>query len=312
MAVRRWVGFGLTVTAALALRLYQATVAILPRHHARQPICDSAVAVRILVTSEQHLQRVGSDRRLLALLHSLRSLHAQVSMLVRTRKCGSCTHSPSIPELCRLLGSATHEAVPLVDNGKPVPPGPALYEYGGTRSFASLLHAAAFDLLLVGLWFWYDPQPSFAELLLPVARANGGSSEDGGGGVDGELQGGEVEGGGARRRRSTRARSPLIALLSDDAHAERARRLAVEETHNGRGRGYRTQVRAPYERHTNAIRMPSERHLVAVRFGRLLWVSVICRLTVTFTRGRVLPTRRRVTLGRGSAHCTQRQTRFTT
>ena len=163
-------------------------------------------AARVLVTSEQHLQRVGSDRRLLALLRTLRGLNAQASLLVRTRRCGQCRHDPPIQELAALLGSTSSTAVMLQPGERPAAP-PAIYEYGGSLSLVALLDTAAFDLVLVGLWFWYDPQPSFAELLVPVIRAHA-ESIAGNAGVQG----------------------PLIGVLTDDAHAERARRLAEEET----------------------------------------------------------------------------------
>lgn len=176
-------------------------------------------AARVLVTSEQHLQRVGSDRRLLALLRTLRGLNAQASLLVRTRRCGQCRHDPPIQELAALLGSTSSTAVMLQPGERPAAP-PAIYEYGGSLSLVALLDTAAFDLVLVGLWFWYDPQPSFAELLVPVIRAHA-ESIAGNAGVQG----------------------PLIGVLTDDAHAERARRLAEEETDPRRKHAFRTQTR---------------------------------------------------------------------
>ena len=123
---------------------------------------------------------------------TLRELGAEVSLLVRTSKCNNCTRSPPTAVLRKSFD---------------------IFEYGGSDALAALLDASAFDLVLVGLWFWYDPQPSFAELLLPVLRAHA----DGGGG-------------------------PLVALLSDDAHAPRARRLAHEEYDSSRERAYLTQA----------------------------------------------------------------------
>ena len=180
----------------------------------------SAAALRVLVAHEQHLQRVGSDRRLLALLRSMRSLGVEVSLLVRTAKCSSCTRSPPTATLARLLGARSTVAHRLQPNATTLEAPPAIYEYAGTQSVIALLHRSRFDLFLVGLWFWYDPQPSFAELLLPVLHAHAGWSE-------GHLA----------------ATRPLIALLSDDAHAERARRLGDEERDADHARAYRTQAR---------------------------------------------------------------------
>jgi hypothetical protein len=187
----------------------------------------------VLVTSEQHLQRVGSDRRLLALLQLLRVHAAQVSLLVRTRKCNRCTHSPSVAELSSMLGSPHKEAMVLREDMEPAMP-PAVYEYGGSRALLRLLHLASFDLVLVGVWFWYDPQPAFAELILPTLRGFASS-------VDVEAAWPAAQDGGVwtpppqktasepPERREPRVARPVIGLFTDDAHSERARRLADEE-----------------------------------------------------------------------------------
>lgn len=174
---------------------------------------------------EQHLQRVGSDRRLLALLQSLRrSPQIEVSLLFRTATCANCTRHPSTAKLSQLLGSSSAEAVPLRSGVDAVAP-PAIYEFGGRGSLLRLLRLARFDLILIGLWFWYDPQPSFAEILVPIIRAH----------VDGQSE-------WAEPKRGWNAR-PRIALLADDAHAERARRLGLEETEGERRAVYATQAR---------------------------------------------------------------------
>ena len=169
-------------------------------------------ATRVLVAHEQHLQAVGSDARLLLLLQQLRQLGASVSLLVRAAT-GSARRHPPTHEIAELLGAANLSAVPLGRGGVPVAArAPAVYEMGGGRAFQQLLRHEQFDLVLVGLWFWYDPQPSFAEMLVPlvagVVRRAGAEAR--------ERVGGATGGG------------PLVALLCDDAHSERAARLQHE------------------------------------------------------------------------------------
>jgi hypothetical protein len=165
----------------------------------------------VLVAHEQHLQAVGSDARLLLLLQQLRQLGASVSLLVRAATRVARRHPPT-HEIARLLGAANLSAVPLGRGGVPVARAPAVYEMGGGRAFQQLLRHEQFDLVLIGLWFWYDPQTSFAEMLVPlvagVARRDGDEAHAGAGGATG---------GG-----------PLVALLCDDAHSERAARLQHE------------------------------------------------------------------------------------
>ena len=88
--------------------------------------------------------------------------------------------------------------------------------------------------MLIGLWFWYDPQPAFAEMLLPLlapARAAANASGSG-----------------------ASAGGPLVALLCDDAHSERARLLQREETHARTRERYGQQARnlAPRRRKPEA------------------------------------------------------------
>ena len=61
-----------------------------------------------------------------------------------------------------------------------------------------------FNVVIIFLWFWYDPQPSVAELVLPMVRAH-----------------------------SPAGKQPFVALLSDDAHAIRSSRLGEVEIHPG-------------------------------------------------------------------------------
>ena len=171
---------------------------------------------RLLIAHEQHLQRVGSDTRLLALITTLRQLDTEVSLLVRTGRCNNCTRSPPTRSLARMLGAQILDVVPL-SSAAPVQP-PAIYEFGGTSPLAALLAAHPFDMVIIGLWFWYDPQPSFAELILPVVRAHAHASIH------------------------SSVGAPLVTLLSDDAHSERALRLSEEEPDPRRSSAYRTQA----------------------------------------------------------------------
>ena len=59
-----------------------------------------------------------------------------------------------------------------------------------------------FNVVIIFNWFWYDPQPTVAELVLPLLRAH-----------------------------TPRDRQPFVALLSDDAHAIRSSRLGEIEIH---------------------------------------------------------------------------------
>ena len=197
---------------------------------------------RVLVAHEQHLQAVGSDVRLLWLLRQLRALDAEVSLLLRAAT-PAARRSPPTAEVAALLGAASDVAHVLRDNAT-APTPPALYELGDSAALAALLGAGHFDLVLLGVWFWYDPQPAFAELLLPMIQAyaewrppcdatdsctiaDAGPDDDGG----------DAPAASGRRRR------PAVALLLDDAHAERAARLAAEETDGASARTYLAQSR---------------------------------------------------------------------
>ena len=183
------------------------------------------IITRVLVAHEQHLQQVGSDTRLLLLLQHLRQLGASVSLLVRAAT-GVARHHPPTHEVAKLLGATNLSAVPLGRGDVSVSRAPAIYEMGGSRAFQQLLRREQFDLVLVGLWFWYDPQPSFAEMLVPlvvgVARRAVGESHG--------------------LTRGSTGSGPLLALLCDDAHSERAARLQREETHAASQQRYGQQA----------------------------------------------------------------------
>ena len=119
--------------------------------HASEHERSSCTQPSILVAHEQHLQAVGSDRRLLALVTQLRS-NSVVSLLFR-KAAPHPRRSPPTAELAAMLGATGRAAHALLSDVPPPLP-PAIYELGDTPSLAALLRLARFDLVLVGLWFW--------------------------------------------------------------------------------------------------------------------------------------------------------------
>eukprot|EP00966_Prymnesium_polylepis_P327389 7383271-Prymnesium_polylepis.2 len=69
---------------------------------------------------------------------------------------------------------------------------PGLYEWTNAERFAQLMALGYFNMVIIFLWFWYDPQPSVAELVLPLIRAHAPADKQ-----------------------------PFVSLLCDDAHAIR-------------------------------------------------------------------------------------------
>ena len=67
---------------------------------------------------------------------------------------------------------------------------PGLYEWTSAERFSQLMAMGYFNVVIIFLWFWYDPQPSVAELVLPLLRAHAPPD-----------------------------RQPFVAVLSDDAHS---------------------------------------------------------------------------------------------
>ena len=76
---------------------------------------------------------------------------------------------------------------------------PGLYEWTSAERFAQLMAMGYFNVVIIFLWFWYDPQPSVAELVLPLIRSH-----------------------------SPPDKQPFVALLSDDAHSIRCARAICE------------------------------------------------------------------------------------
>jgi len=138
---------------------------------------------RILIIHEQHLQSMGCDVRLLRFVKDLVYLNQEVSMLFRGST-PSKMRQPKSKQLASILHIESFEEDQL-RKGLRDPPG--LYEWTSTERFSQLMAKGYFNMVIIFLWFWYDPQPSVAELVLPVLRAH--SPED---------------------------RQPFVALLSDD------------------------------------------------------------------------------------------------
>ena len=103
---------------------------------------------------------------------------------------------------------------------------PGLYEWTTTQRFAQLMALGYFNMVVVFLWFWYDPQPSAAELVLPLVRAHAPADKQ-----------------------------PFIALLSDDAHAIRASRLGEVEIVHSTRTGYNDRARNYWMRQKNMYRL---------------------------------------------------------
>ena len=159
--------------------------------------------LRILIAHEQHLQPMGCDVRLLGIIRGLLAAGLEVSLFFRS-------HTPVAKRWPRTETLATLLRIPrgyneewLRADVRSLPP-PAIYEHRGTRHLARLFAEGWFHAVLVFFWFWHDPKPNVAELLLPPLHAF-----------------------------SPRGRRPFVAILSDDAHAIRDERLASWESHPG-------------------------------------------------------------------------------
>ena len=182
-----------------------------------RPRCAASGGGRhVLIVHEQHPQPLGCDRRLLSLVSLLKAEGWKVSLFYR-RHVREEQQSPRTAELAAQLGiPGPFDAASYLDSGCLHPP-PALYKFAGRgRQLARLASQGWFDLVLVSVWFWNEPQPAFAEIALPLLRSYAPAN-----------------------------RRPYVGLLVDDAHALRAGRLAVWETD--------ARVRAAYESQAVAL-----------------------------------------------------------
>ena len=143
---------------------------------------------RILIIHEQHLQSMGCDVRLLRFIKDLLYLNQEVSMLFRGTTPAKM-RQPKSKQLASILHINDFEEDQL-RKGLRQPPG--LYEWTNAERFAQLMGLGYFNMVIIFLWFWYDPQPSVAELVLPLVRAHAPAD-----------------------------RQPFVSLLCDDAHAIR-------------------------------------------------------------------------------------------
>ena len=123
---------------------------------------------QVLVVHEQHPQALGCDRRLLSLVRLLQLQGRQVSMLYR-RDAPLSQQSPRTPVLAEQLGVRNFVAEEVHSCLKAPP---ALYRYVAPRQLHRLAAQGWFDLVLLTVWFWNDPAPSFAEIFLPAFRAH--------------------------------------------------------------------------------------------------------------------------------------------
>ena len=165
---------------------------------------------------------MGCDVRLLRFIKDLVYLNQEVSMLFR----GSTPQhmrQPKSKQLASILHIDDFEEDQL---RKGLRPPPGLYEWTTAERFAQLIALGHFNIVIVFLWFWYDPQPSAAELMLPLVRAH-----------------------------APKDRQPFVALLSDDAHAIRASRLGEVEIHVSTREGYNDRARNYWIREKNLYRL---------------------------------------------------------
>jgi len=177
---------------------------------------------RILIVHEQHLQSMGCDVRLLRFVKDLLYLNQEVSMLFR----GSTPpkmRQPKSKQLASILHIKDFEEDQL---RKSLRDPPGLYEWTTAERFGQLMNKGYFNMVIIFLWFWYDPQPSVAELVLPLMRAHAPPDKQ-----------------------------PFVALLSDDAHSIRSFRLGEVEIHPSTRDGYNDRARNYWIRQKNMYRL---------------------------------------------------------
>lgn len=177
--------------------------------------------MHILIVHEQHLQSMGCDMRLLGIIRALLGCGQRVSLFFRGHTPEHRRHPPT-RELASLL-QIPHgfNDTDLRKDVRQLPP-PAIYERTTTAQVAQLFAEGWFNAVIVFFWFWHDPKPNVAELLLPSLHAF-----------------------------SPAHRRPFVAILSDDAHALRDKRLASWEEHPGLRANYSARAMFHIERQRN-------------------------------------------------------------
>lgn len=174
----------------------------------------SAKRKHVLIVHEQHPQPLGCDRRLLSLVAMMQANGWHVSLFYR-RHARVEQQSPRTAELATQLGVRDFDASQHLDGGCLRSP-PAIYRFAGRgKQLARLAQQGWFDLVLLSVWFWNEPDPAFAEIALPLLRAH-----------------------------TPAQRAPFVGLLIDDAHALRAARLAEWESEPSVKATYEAQARA--------------------------------------------------------------------
>ena len=195
------------------------------KHAAAASTCGarSAPPLSILIAHEQHLQQMGCDTRLLGIVKGMRSGGHTVSLLFR-HSTPVELRSPPSADVAQLLGIRGFREEDLRADAATRPPPPLMAEYAGGAQLARLFARGQFNAVLVFFWFWLDPKPNIAEIMLPYVHAF-----------------------------APRQRRPYVAVLSDDAHALRDARLAQWETYPplraayaGRAAGHLARQRRAY------------------------------------------------------------------
>lgn len=172
----------------------------------------------VLVVHEQHLQSMGCDTRLLGIVRALLSCGHKVSLFFRTRT-PEQRRNPPTKELASLLHiPRAYNEEDLRRDVRELPP-PAIYERTTSAQMGRLFAQGWFNAAIVSFWFWHDPKPNVAELVLPQLHTF-----------------------------SPAHRRPFVAILSDDAHALRDKRLASWEQHEGLRANFSARALAHVER----------------------------------------------------------------
>jgi len=181
-------------------------------------IATHAAPLSLLLVHEQHLQPMGCDARLLALIRALVGAGQTVSLFFRAHT-PEPRRSPPTHELATLLRVPHgYDTAALRGDVRTLPP-PAIYERTTSAQLGRLFAQGWFNAVLVFFWFWHDPKPNVAELLLPQLHAFSPPSQ-----------------------------RPVVAILSDDAHALRDSRLAAWEQHPALSLNYSSRALQHIER----------------------------------------------------------------